>query len=172
MWKRYLGPYAQIVGVEVVPETAAFEEDQISIRIGNQHDEAFLGSLVEEFGPPDVVVDDGSHVMEDVTASFNFLYPRMSPTGVYLVEDMHTAYWEEYGGGLRQPESFIELAKGLIDELNADHARGALSPTAFTATTLSMHFYDSLVVFERGRYMPKSAPKTWGATEATGEHFS
>jgi SAM-dependent methyltransferase len=162
MWKRYLGPYAQIVGIDIEPETASFAEDQISIRIGDQSDEAVLRSIVEEFGPPDVVVDDGSHVMAHVTSSFRYLYPRLSRTGVYLVEDMHTAYWEEYGGGLRRPGSFIELAKTLIDELNADHARGALAPTEFTATTLSMHFYDSIVVFERGRHMPKHAPKTGG----------
>jgi hypothetical protein len=35
--------------------------------------------------------------------------------------------------------------KNLIDELNADHSRGALPATEFTRTTLSMHFYDSIV---------------------------
>ena len=160
MWKRYLGPYAQIVGLDIAPDTAFLAEDQISIRVGDQSDESFLQGVIEEFGPPDVVVDDGSHLMAHVTASFRYLYPRLSRTGVYLVEDMHTAYWEEYGGGLHRPESFIELSKALIDELNADHSRGALPSTEFTSTTLSMHFYDSLVVFERGWHMPKHAPKT------------
>jgi hypothetical protein len=57
-----------------------------------------------------------------------------------MVEDLHTAYWPEFDGGLRAPGSFIELCKGLVDELNADHARGALPPTEFTRSTLSMHF--------------------------------
>jgi len=162
MWKRYLGPYAEIVGLDILPHTAAYAEDQIRIRIGDQADGSFLQSVIDEFGLPDVIVDDGSHLMAHVAASFRYLYPRMSPTGVYLVEDMHTAYWEEYGGGVGHPESFIELSKTLIDELNAEHARGAVVPTQFTATTLSMHFYDSLVVFERGRHLPKHAPKTGG----------
>jgi hypothetical protein len=79
--------------------------------------------------------------------------------GVYLVEDLHTAYWSEYEGGLKRQESFLETCKGLIDELNADHSRGALPPTEFTRTTLSMHFYDSIVVFEKGRHGTKSAPQ-------------
>jgi hypothetical protein len=79
----------------------------------------------------------------------------MSPTGVYFVEDMHTAYWPEYGGGLRKADTFIEKSKHLIDELNADHARGALAPTDFTRSTLSIHFFDSCVIFEKGRHLPK-----------------
>jgi hypothetical protein len=59
---------------------------------------------------------------------------------------------------LRRPGTFIELCKGLIDELNADRSRDALPPTEFTRTTQSMHFYDSIVVFERGRTLSKSAP--------------
>jgi hypothetical protein len=158
MWKRHLGPHARIVGVDIVPECRAFEEDQISIRIGAQSDTGFLQGLLDEFGPFDVVLDDGSHRMADVTATFGFLYPRIATDGVYMVEDLHTAYWAEYGGGLRREGSFIELCKTLLDELNADWSRGALPPTAFTASTLSMHFYDSLAVFERGRHLSKGAP--------------
>jgi hypothetical protein len=82
---------------------------------------------------------------------------------VYLVEDLHTAYWEEYEGGLRKPATFIEVCKNLIDELNAEHSRGAMPPTEFTKNTMGMHFYDSVVVFERGAYTSKCAPM-WGGT--------
>lgn len=158
MWKQYFGPHARIVGIDIRPECQRFEEDQISIRIGSQDDPALLQRVVDEFGTPDIVLDDGSHVMEHIQATFKFLYPRTAPTGVYMVEDLHTAYWSEYGGGLRQPGSFIETCKDLIDEINAEHSRGALEPTEFSRTTLSMHIYDSVVAFERGAYLPKSAP--------------
>lgn len=158
MWKRYLGPFAQIVGIDVNPDCKRFEEEQIAIRIGDQKDETFLESLLAEFGPFDVVLDDGSHIMRDVLASFRYLYPRTAPDGLYMVEDLHTAYWEEYGGGVGRQGSFIELSKSLVDELNADHTRGQLPPTPFTKSTLSMHFYDSVVVFERGRHLRKLAP--------------
>jgi hypothetical protein len=35
-----------------------------------------------------------------------------------MVEDCHTSYDSGYGGGLRQPGTFIEFAKRKIDELN------------------------------------------------------
>jgi SAM-dependent methyltransferase len=156
LWKRYFGPHAQIVGIDILPHCAQYEEDQIAVRIGSQSDTSFLAGVIEEFGAPDIVVDDGSHVMSDVVATFGFLYPRTAPRGIYLVEDLHTAYWDRYGGGLGRPGSFIELCKSLIDELNADHSDGALPPTDFTRSTLSMHFHDSMVVFERGRTTRKT----------------
>jgi SAM-dependent methyltransferase len=154
LWKQYLGPYAQVVGIDIDPR-ASFDEHQIAVRIGNQSDTSFLQSVIDEFGQPDVVLDDGSHMMSDVTETFRYLYSRMSPSGVYMVEDMHTAYWSDWGGGLHASTSFIEIAKSLIDELNADTSNGAVEPTAFTAETLSIHFYESLVVFERGRHAPR-----------------
>ncbi|MCC6831581.1 MAG: class I SAM-dependent methyltransferase [Thermoleophilia bacterium] len=159
MWRRYLGPHARIVGIDIDPACALYAQDQIEVRIGDQSDPAFLADLVREFGEPDIVLDDGSHVMSHVRASFEALYPAVQRNGVYLVEDLHTAYWPEFQGGLREPGSFIEIAKHLIDELNADHARGAIDPTAFTRTTHSMHFYDSIVVLEKGRHTDKHAPQ-------------
>jgi hypothetical protein len=163
MWKQYLGPLATIVGIDIRPECAAFEEDQIHIRIGDQADPGFLRSIVEEFGVPDVVLDDGSHVMSHIKASFDALYPLMGPRSVYFVEDLHTAYWEEYEGGLGCDSSFIEHCKRMIDELNAVHTRGAVPETVFSRTTISMHVYDSIVVFEKGAYGRKHAPMTGAA---------
>lgn len=162
MWKRYFGPHAFIVGIDIIPECKEFEEDQIAMRIGNQSDLPFLEGVLAEFGVPDVVLDDGSHKMSDVVETFRFLYPRTAADGVYMVEDLHTAYWDEYGGGLRREGTFIELCKGLIDELNADWSRDALPPTEFTRTTLSMNVYDSLIAFERGRLHKKSDVRVSG----------
>jgi len=158
MWKRYFGPFAQIVGIDIEPKCKDFEEDQIAVRIGNQNDAGFIASVIEEFGSPDIVLDDGSHIMNDIQATFSFLYPELHKNAIYCVEDLHTAYWEEYGGGLNREGSFIEVCKTLIDQLNADHTRGAIKPGKFSQETCSMHFYDSVVLFERGRHLNKRAP--------------
>ncbi|MBV9756429.1 MAG: class I SAM-dependent methyltransferase [Alphaproteobacteria bacterium] len=157
VWKRYFGPHAQIIGIDIEPGCAAFAEDQVAVRIGDQSDPMFLSAVLDEFGPPHIVLDDGSHMKEHMAASFNFLYPRMAPEGVYMIEDLQTAYWPEYGGGLRQRGSFVELCKDLLDELNADLSHGAVDPTDFTRNTQSMHFYGGIAVFERGR-TPEKGP--------------
>lgn len=169
MWKQYFGPYARIIGIDTNPECKTFEEDQIEVHIGQQQDHQFLQNVINEVGTPDIVLDDGSHVMSHIIASFRFLYPKVSKNGIYAVEDLHTAYWDEFEGGLRKPSTFIELCKNLIDELNADHNRGALPPTEFTKSTLSMHFYDSVAVFERGTHTRKWAPQIGGWPEKLAE---
>jgi hypothetical protein len=168
MWKQYFGPHARIVGIDINPKCKRFAEDQIEIHIGAQQDTAFLQRVIDQVGIPDIVVDDGSHVMSHLVSTFEFLYPKMLKNGVYLVEDLHTAYWEEYEGGLRKAANFIEVCKNLVDELNADHSRGALQPTEFTRSTIAMHFYDSVVVFERGTYTKKNAPLRGGALDRIG----
>jgi hypothetical protein len=150
MWRRWLGPLATIVGLDIDPRCKAHEDEAVHVRIGDQADPAFLQAVVDEFGPPDIVLDDGGHRMDQIAASFDFLYPRMGKNAVYMVEDLHTAYWPRFGGGLDEPASFINIAKGLVDQLNADHAEGALAANAFTRETFAIAFYDSMVVFEKG----------------------
>ena len=111
MWRKYFGSLAKIVSIDIRPECKAFEDEQISIRIGDQADPLFLQSLIDEFGTPDIVLDDGSHQMEHVSKTFDYLYPRVYRGGVYAVEDMHTSYWEEYGGGLGRPGTSLSGVK-------------------------------------------------------------
>ena len=158
MWRRYFGPLAKIVGIDIDPKCRAREDDGVAVRIGDQADTGFLDTIIEEFGVPDIVLDDGSHQMRHIQASFDHLYPKIPKNGVYMVEDLHTAYWQDFGGGVDEEASFINRAKGMVDKLNADHTRGAVTPDAFTRDTVSISFYDSMVVFEKGQVWRKQAP--------------
>ncbi len=163
LWKKYLGPFAVIVGLDVEEPCRMFEDEQCRVRIGDQRDLKFLSKVVREFGPPDIVIDDGSHMMDDMGASFSFLYPLLNDNGVYIVEDAHTCYWEDYGGGLKRPGSFIERAKDLVDSLNAYHIGREELVDDFTRSTFSVSFFDSMVVFEKRR-RPRPYSLTTGST--------
>jgi SAM-dependent methyltransferase len=83
LWKKYFGHNAQVVGLDIDPACAQYTEDQIKIVIGNQADVALLKSL----GEFDIVIDDGSHKLQDQLASFEALWPQVR--GAYLIEDCH-----------------------------------------------------------------------------------
>jgi hypothetical protein len=151
MWRRYFGPMAHIVGVDIDRKCKAHEAEGISVRIGDQSDTGFLQAVLDEFGVPDVVLDDGSHEMAHMAATFDFLYPQMGKNAVYMIEDLHTAYWPKFGGGLTEPANFFNVAKGLVDKLNANHSLGRVEPDAFTRDTFSISFYDSVLAIEKGR---------------------
>ncbi|MEP0868575.1 class I SAM-dependent methyltransferase [Trichocoleus desertorum AS-A10] len=165
MWQRFFGPLAKIVGIDLNPECQEHESPGIFVRIGDQSDHSFLQSVVDEFGIPDIVLDDGSHQMNHITSSFQFFYPKMPKNAIYMVEDLHTAYWEEYGGGLEKPNTFINIAKDYIDRLNADHTRGKVTPDLITRETFGISFYDSIVCLEKGEVFWKQAPMIGGQSE-------
>jgi hypothetical protein len=91
--------------------------------------------------------------MSQITIAFQEMYAAVSENRVYLVEDLHTSYWKRYDGGFREKNSFIEYAKGLIDQLNAYHSedQALFNVDPFTLSTYSMCFYDSIIVFEKGK---------------------
>jgi 23S rRNA U2552 (ribose-2'-O)-methylase RlmE/FtsJ len=163
MWRDYFGPQSRIIGVDINPRVMELAEPGVEIVVGDQADRAFLRQLREQVGTIDILIDDGGHTMVQQISTLEELYGSLSENGVYLAEDLHTSYWREYGGGFRHTMTFMELAKSLVDQLNGWHSRDGHSfhPTGFTAATQSMHFYDSVLVIERGAH-PKPEKKVTG----------
>ena len=149
MW-RYYFPEATIVGIDINPLCKEHEQEGINIRIGDQTDEKFLQSLIDEFGTFDLIIDDGSHHVAHVNKTFQFLFPKLADEGIYFIEDTHAAYWDSHGGSIKEPESINNVAKGMIDSINADHARGQKEPNYFTRNVKCMSVYDSIIVFDKG----------------------
>ena len=157
MWKEYFGPDAKIVGIDINPACKEHEFPGVHVRIGDQSDPDFLQSLIDEFGEFDLVIDDGSHHVAHVKKTFEYLYPKISPTGMYFIEDTHAAYWSSHGGSLTEPNSINNFSKEMIDKINADHTRGQIHPDYYTRNTVCMSVYDSIVVFEKGDVGEKRA---------------
>ena len=156
MWKKFFGTSASIIGIDINPYSY-FEEPQIHVHIGDQSDVNFLQSVINTHGVPNVLIDDGSHIQSDLDVTFKFLYPLMGGNSVYFIEDTHTAYWENYGGGLLREGTIIETSKKCVDALTGRHYE---SITDITINTNGIFFYDSVVVFEKNQNLPQTLPKT------------
>jgi 23S rRNA U2552 (ribose-2'-O)-methylase RlmE/FtsJ len=160
MWKEYFGPGCHIIGVDINPKCKVHEAEGIEVFIGSQDDPDVINEIFSKYPKVDIVLDDGSHIMQHMIASFELMYDRIQPNGVYAVEDMHTCYWPKFGGGLKREGSFMEFVKNKLDEINAVHIKDALPVTDFTRFTDCIACYDSLVVFERRRQGLRQAPIT------------
>ena len=87
MWEEFF-PNAMILGVDIEPGCRQFEGGRRRILIGDQSDPAFLQQIVHEAGGViDIVIDDGSHIVEHQLKTFDVLFPRLSAHGIYVVED-------------------------------------------------------------------------------------
>jgi|SRR5689334_8499828 len=151
MWKHYFGPKCRIYGVDINPDCQRLEEERVEIFIGDQEDRAFLRSLVKKIPRIDILIDDGGHKMKQQISAYEELFPHIASDGVYLCEDLHTSYWDDFDGGYRRKGTFIEYSKNFIDDLNGWHSREPkkFAVTEFTRSVHSLHYYDSILVIEK-----------------------
>ena len=100
--------------------------------------------------------------MPDIASSFKVLFDIVTPDGIYIVEDLHTAYCGEHGSGLHSAASFVEFTKTMIDAIHASCIKEEVAFETFTQhvaeSTRSITLADSIVVHERGRRIRKHAP--------------
>jgi len=149
MWRRYFGADAVIFGIDIEPDRASLDGRDGQVRIGSQADRAFLRSVVEEMGGVDVVLDDGSHMMEHVRASLETLFPLLDEDGIYMIEDLHTAYWSRFGGGVYASSNFFRLVDELVDDMHRWYHPGGTRHPGLGDTCFGIHLHDSLVVLEK-----------------------
>jgi 23S rRNA U2552 (ribose-2'-O)-methylase RlmE/FtsJ len=150
MWRRFLGEEAVIFGIDINQDCAALDGLSGQVRIGSQTDTAFLKSVVEEMGGVDVVLDDGSHKMDHIAASLETLFPLLEIYGVYLIEDLHAAYWSGCGGGFREPKNFYNRVRRIIDDMHYPYHRKDLQEPALEGAVTGVHVHDSLVAIDKG----------------------
>ncbi|HVQ07454.1 MAG TPA: class I SAM-dependent methyltransferase [Allosphingosinicella sp.] len=154
MWRRYFGAEAVIAGVDIDEVCASRVDPPNQVFIGSQADPAFLEDVVARVGRPDIVLDDGSHVAEHQRVSFDTLFPLLKDGGLYLIEDIATAYWpDEYEGGYRRRGTAIEFAKDFVDDVNAWYHKEHFDPL-IRDHVHSIAFYDSIIAIEKKPKLP------------------
>lgn len=149
MWNHYFDGKCKIYGIDIDPACKNIEKyfSNVTVLIGDQNDDDFINKIVTEIPVIDILIDDGSHIQSHLIKCFEKLYNNISPGGIYLIEDLHTSYSNEHGGGLRNPNSFIEYSKLLIDALHSFYIPGA--DRTFATKTNALHYYDSVLVVEK-----------------------
>ena len=151
MWRDYFGAGCKIYGVDINPKCAELRAEGFEIFIGDQGDSEFLRSIAKRIPRIDILIDDGSHLMEHQIRTMEVLFDAIDARGVYLCEDLHTSYWRKWGGGYKRRGSFIEYSKNFIDSLNAWHSMQPrrLAVSKWTKSIDSLHYYDSIFVVEK-----------------------
>lgn len=156
IWKKYLPEGSRLVGIDINPDCSKLQLDEnTSVHIADASSKEALDAVLGDM-MFDVIIDDGSHQSPDVIGTYKALFSRVRGGGKYIVEDLHTSYWAEYGGAFRGETSSIEFFKGLVDGLNCDHFRETdAAPRAeldhlrdFGRTVSRITFYDSVAVIE------------------------
>ncbi len=151
MWADYF-PNGHILGVDVFAKKLELDP-RVQVCQGSQDDPVFLSYISKEHGPFDVIIDDGSHIPKQVVASFDILFPMLADCGLYVIEDVHTCFWPQFGGSALDGGATMYLAKTILEHLN--HAEIKLvqpkrQVADFVKSIRSFRAYHNIFVIEKG----------------------
>lgn len=153
MWKHFFHR-GEIYGMDIV-DKSHFDAPRITTLQGDQNDPEYLASIAKEYGPFDIVIDDGSHINEHVRTSFQSLFPHVRPGGLYVIEDLWTAYWSGFGGNedpRQDGTTSLGLVKSLIDSIQHEErpATSGHRPSYVDRNVAGLHVYHNLAFIEKG----------------------
>lgn len=151
MWADYF-PHASIVGMDLFPKALELP-DRVTVVQGSQSSAEDLDRVWREHGPFDIVIDDGSHRQSDILASFHRLFERLAPGGLYVIEDLHTAFNPAYGGSPDGRGTVMEwlgeLSRDMHDREIAVIEPGR-TPSRYGSMISGIHLHYNIAVIERG----------------------
>lgn len=167
-WGTYFEKAENIIGCDINPkcEYLHFSDKRIRVVVGDATKSETVDEISRLVDSFDLVIEDGSHTSHDIITTFAEFFPRIRPGGLYIAEDLHCCYWEEWGGGLSYPYSGIEYFKALCDCINESHwnrkditpeeyinnigrHHNAIIDTQLLKSIASISFYDSICVIRR-----------------------
>jgi glycosyltransferase involved in cell wall biosynthesis len=122
-WSKFFKNAKKIIGCDIDPKCGelVFEDPRIRVIVGDASDRGTIERVRQISDGLDIVIEDGSHTSRDIVSTFVSAFPMIKPGGIYIAEDLHCCYWQEYGGGIYNPYSGIEYFKALCDCINANH---------------------------------------------------
>jgi hypothetical protein len=172
MWSKYLGSQAELVGLDIDEAAIRAVRGRFPVVLGDQADPEVLLKLNAEYGPFDVIIDDGGHTMQQQIITIETLFPLLNDGGVFIVEDTHTSYWPVFGGELNKAGSFIEWSKPRIDDLHSRHHVGIDRKSIWATDLNGLHWYDSVVVLDKKHRFRPFNEMAGSASYLFGDRFS
>tara|TARA_B110001452_G_scaffold243322_1_gene226654 strand:- start:33 stop:992 length:960 start_codon:yes stop_codon:yes gene_type:complete len=90
---------SKVYGIDLI-DKSLHERNKIKTFKGSQIDEEFLLKICKDYGPFDIIIDDGSHLVPHQKKSFEILFKSLGYNGIYIVEDIGSAYIKYLGGSV------------------------------------------------------------------------
>lgn len=158
LWLKYFDNNVDLYAVDINKDFLDYKFDNVKVDYAcvDQSSVEHWDAYLKDKPKFDIIIDDGSHDSEHQITTLLTLFPHLADGGIYVVEDTHTSYWNEWGGGLHKKGTFIEFVKGFIDFLHAPHIKESAPPGLVTAlhNFKSIRFHNSMVILEKGVTRP------------------
>lgn len=123
IWSKYFTQAQKLIGCDINPACAAlkYADPRVAIVVGDANTDLAERQISIHALHFDIVIDDGSHRSSDIIKTFARYFPKVVDGGVFVAEDLHCSYWQEFEGGLHDPYSSMSFFKLLADVVNHEH---------------------------------------------------
>jgi len=115
-----------------------YDDSRVHVVVGDANNPATVKKIKAVCNNFDIVIDDGSHLSSDILNSFCCYFPLLNPGGLYVIEDTHTLYMNDWGGGVLNESSANSFFKKLIDVINIQFWKDDLPIDVYFRTFFSL----------------------------------
>ena len=123
IWSQYFPNALKFVGCDINPDCAklAYTDPRIAVIVGDATTTETQAKVLAQAATYDLIIEDGSHTSSDIVKAFARYFPSLKSGGLFVAEDLHCSYWQDYEGGIFHPYSSITFFKHLADMVNHEH---------------------------------------------------
>lgn len=153
MWQSVLGAACHVYGLDINPQTLAFQDAKTTITIGDQGDPAMWdGFFTNTCHDLDILIDDGGHEPHQMLTTTYKVFPKLNPGGFLAIEDIH---------GLSYIDTFFKPAAAFFAQ---EAVKGQLA---------SVHIYPFLLVARKAGVSTKfpASPLTFSGSSVKVDSF-
>jgi cephalosporin hydroxylase len=113
-------PETLIVGIDLQIPQIAFPKN-VRVHACDQNDPEALRRMASQYGPFDLIVDDGCHFATETRLCFSTLFPSVKVGGSYVIEDWAVGYWRD-----RDPRyhGMVEVVTDIVRDAPAKSIEG------------------------------------------------
>lgn len=152
MWNRVFAQ-VEIYAIDIY-QKRELNSSKIKTYVVDQGDAEALKVFADQYGPFDVIIDDGSHRRSDQLTSLFNLIDYVVPGGYYILEDYFTSYWPVYDGStlakdfLDTPVRWIKQTVDIINRntLLSEEVKSHLPDWQIDG----LHVYPGIAFFKKG----------------------
>jgi glycosyltransferase involved in cell wall biosynthesis len=123
IWSLYFPNAQKFVGCDINPDCAklTYADPRIAVIVGDATTPETQVQVLAQSASFDLIIEDGSHTSSDIVKAFARYFPALKSGGLFVAEDLHCSYWQDYEGGIFHPYSSITFFKHLADVVNHEH---------------------------------------------------
>jgi hypothetical protein len=147
LFKKFLGEKSKIYGIDIKSPPKEIHRNVGKVFIGSQDDTKFLQKVFDKVGKIDILIDDGSHVINHIKTTMEFSLKYINDGGIYIVEDLHTNYFRFWNNNKFVSHDFFQFIKEIIDDIHVDFHNKELNHPEVSKYVNSVYIHNSFVAF-------------------------